>query len=66
MLEKAAIEGLLMICANGHVRQCNPIIVGMSVNYEEQVVTTGIKSGCNVLFTRSFPKNVNIYAKNRP
>ena len=44
-LEKAAIDGLLMMCADGNMRKCHPIIAGMSVDYEEQVVITGIKSG---------------------
>ncbi len=34
-----------MICANGNVRQCHPIIAGISVDYEVQVVITGIKLG---------------------
>ncbi len=44
-LEKAAIESLLMMCADGNMRQCHPIIAGMSVDYKEQMVITGIKSG---------------------
>ncbi len=44
-MEKAAVEGLLMMCADGRVRRCHPIIAGMSVDYKEQVVITGIKSG---------------------
>ncbi len=34
-----------MMFADGNVRQCHLIIAGMSVNYKEQVVITGIKSG---------------------
>ncbi len=33
------------MCADRHIRQCHPIIAGMSVDYKEQVVITGIKSG---------------------
>ncbi len=44
-MEKAAVEGLLMMCADGSVRRLHLIIAGMSVDYEEQVVITGIKSG---------------------
>ena len=33
------------MCANGNLRKCHPIIVSMSVDYEEQVVITSIKSG---------------------
>lgn len=34
-----------MICVDGNVRQCQPIVAGMTVDYEEHVVITGIKSG---------------------
>ena len=44
-LESAAIESLLIMCADGNVWQCHPIVAGISVDYEEQVVITGIKSG---------------------
>ncbi len=44
-MEKAAVEDLLMMCAEGRVRRYHPIIAGLSVDYEEQVVITGIKSG---------------------
>ncbi len=44
-MEKAAVEGLLMMCADGRVRQCHPIIASMNIDYEEQVIITGIKSG---------------------
>lgn len=44
-LEKAEIEGLLMMCAHKNVQQCHPIITSISVNYEEQVIITGIKLG---------------------
>ncbi len=43
-LEKAAIEDLLMMCADRNVQQCHPIIAGISIDDEEQVVITGIKS----------------------
>ncbi len=33
------------MCTDGNVGQCHPIIAGMSVDYKEQVVITGIKSG---------------------
>ena len=39
------MEGLLMMCTDENVQQCHPIIAGMSVDYKEQVVITGIKSG---------------------
>ncbi len=44
-LEKAVVEGLLMMCADRSVRRCHTIIVDMSINYKEQVVITGIKAG---------------------
>ncbi len=33
------------MCADSNLRQCHSIIAGKNVNYEEQVVITGIKSG---------------------
>ncbi len=34
-----------MIYTDGCVRQYHPIIIGMSINYKEQVVITSIKLG---------------------
>ena len=53
-LEAVAVEGILMICADRNVWQYHLIIGSMSVDYEEQVVITGIKSGmqcsmCHIL-----------------
>lgn len=47
-----------MMCVDRNVQQCNPIIAGMSVDYQEQVVITGIKSGmqcsiCHVLISQA-------------
>ncbi len=55
-MEKAAVEGLLMICADGRVRRCHPIIVGMSVDYEEQVMITGINLGMQCSMCQVPPK----------
>ena len=42
--EKMAVEDLLIMCADGHIQQYHLIIAGMSIDDEEQVVITGIKS----------------------
>ncbi len=55
-MEKVVVEGLLMMCADRHVRQCYPIIVSMSINYEEQVVITGIRSGMQYSMYQVPPK----------
>lgn len=34
-----------MLCADGYTRHCYPIIAGFMVDYEEQVLITGVKSG---------------------
>ena len=44
-LEAVAVEGILIICVDGHIWQCHLIISDISDNYEEQVVITCIKSG---------------------
>lgn len=72
-LEKAAVESLIIMCADENMRQCNPIIEAKSVNYKEQVVITGIKWGmqcsmCQVLLhkrknsSKKWPKNTLAYA----
>lgn len=38
-------QGIRLQCADGMVRLCFPIICGFSIDYEEQVVVTGVKSG---------------------
>ena len=55
-LESAVVEGLLMMCADGNVRQCHTIVAGMSVDYEEQIVITGIKSGMQCSMWQVPPK----------
>lgn len=35
VLEKAAIEGLLMMCIDQNMQHCHLIIVDMSINYKE-------------------------------
>ena len=45
MLEKVAVEDLLMMYTNRRVQQCHHIISDMNVDYKEQVVITSIKSG---------------------
>ncbi len=45
-----------MMYADGRVRQCHPIITDMSVDYEEQVVITGIKSGMQYSMYQVSPK----------
>ena len=42
-LESLAKDGFLVKCADGHNRQCYPIIAGFMADYEEQVLITGIK-----------------------
>ena len=42
-LESLAKDGFLVNCADGHNRQCYPIIAGFMADYEEQVLITGIK-----------------------
>jgi hypothetical protein len=42
-LEALAQDGFLVTCADGHTRQCYPIIAGFMADYEEQVLITGIK-----------------------
>ena len=42
-LESLAKDGFLVKCADGYNRQCYPIIAGFMVDYEEQVLITGIK-----------------------
>ena len=37
-------EGIIIWCANGFKRHCYPILVGLIVDYEEQVLITGIKA----------------------
>ncbi len=48
------VEGLLMICADGHLGQCHLIIASISVDYEEQVVLPKIKLGmrCSICQVR--------------
>ena len=55
-LESVAVQGLLMMCKDRNVRQCHPIVASMSVDYEEQVVITGIKSGMQCLMCQVPPK----------
>ena len=57
-----AVEGLLMICANENFRQCHLIVASMSVNYEEQVVIIGIKSGMQCSIYQELSKEYkNLY-----
>ena len=42
-LESLAKDGFVVKCADGHNRQCYPIIAGFMIDYEEQVLITGIK-----------------------
>ena len=43
VLEKDAIEDLLMISADKNVQKCHLIITNINVDYKEPVVITGIK-----------------------
>ena len=44
-LEAATREGTLLLCADGRNRLCYPVIAGFMIDYEEQTLVTGIKSG---------------------
>ena len=58
------MEGVLMICADGNLRKYHLIIVSMSVNYEEQIVITGIKSSMQCLMCQILPnKRENLCKK---
>lgn len=41
--EQLAKKGVNIRCANDFTKRCHPIIGGMMVDYEEQVLITGIK-----------------------
>lgn len=45
-----------MMCADKNVQQCHPIIGDMSVNYKEQIVIMGIKSGIQCLMCHIPPE----------
>ena len=36
-------DGIELVCADGYKKRCYPVLVGFIVDYEEQVVITGIK-----------------------
>jgi len=38
-------NGIQIECADGWTRRCFPVIAAMSIDYEEQVAVTGVKSG---------------------
>ena len=37
-------KGIELVCADGYKRRCYPILAGLMVDYEEQVLITGIKA----------------------
>jgi Plavaka transposase len=55
-IEKAARDGILIVCADGLTRFCFPIIAGFAADYEEQVLITGIKSGQHCAICQVAPK----------
>jgi hypothetical protein len=44
-IKELSHKGFNVVCADGFVRKFYPIIAGMMVDYEEQALITGIKSG---------------------
>lgn len=48
-LENLVVKSVLIMCANASIQQCHSIITGMTINYEKQVVITGIKLGMQCL-----------------
>jgi hypothetical protein len=44
-IEQLSRDGIQIKCADGHYRNCFPIIAGIMADYEEQALLTGVKSG---------------------
>ena len=63
-LEDLTWAGFYVFCADGFYRQCHPIIAGFMVNYEEQVLITGIKSNNHCSICQVPPdKRENLHEK---
>ncbi len=61
-MEKAVVEGPLMVCADGYIRQYHSIIAVICVDYEEQMVITSIKSKMQYSICQVSPKErENLY-----
>ena len=53
-----------MICIDENVQKCHPIIVGINVDYKEQIMITDIKSGMQCSICQVPPnKYENLYKK---
>lgn len=42
-------NGMELVCANSYKKCCYPVLVGLMVDYEEQVLVTGIKANMQYL-----------------
>ncbi|KAI8940000.1 hypothetical protein NX059_003723 [Plenodomus lindquistii] len=43
-IERATVEGEEMVCADGRMRRCFPVLCGIIADYQEQTLITGVKS----------------------
>ena len=49
-------EGIEIRCANGFKRRCYPVLAGLMVDYEEQVLITGVKANMQCSICHVPPK----------
>ena len=55
-LLKTYKEGIEIRCADGFKRRCYPVLAGLMVDYEEQVLITGVKANIQCSICHVPPK----------
>ena len=53
-------DGIKLVCANGYKRHCYPVLAGLIVYYEEQILIIGIKVNmqCSICHVPSKEKDL--------
>ena len=59
-------EGIVIPCADGFERRCFPVLAGCLMDYEEQVILTGVKSNRHCTICHVHPKNREILLPDEP
>ena len=57
-------EGIEIRCAGGFKRRCYPVFAGLMVDYEEQVLITGVKANMQCFICHVPPKEREHVTKN--
>ncbi len=56
-------DGIEFVCANGYKRRCYPVLAGLMVDYEEQVLITDIKANMQCSICHVPPKERDLVTR---